>query len=302
MAAARKVQKARTVPIDHRLPHSLVRSPSGNHMQAPDGTQISIPRPRVAARNNHVRKGPAREWVPLPHSLLCKIFGFSGRRRTQICACVCLEFDSIVKTEPICYPSTYFEFKDSANCPFDNEGVLYWIGTSGGTEEYINPSMRCLGDSNEVQVILSSQGTTKSNGKHFVQHRTPEGQFTNKYNNTTSSQENSYMSVNLSSASNRRQVIPHHYCLRHGFTGHYVLRNWELQGSVDGAEWITLKRHKDDSTLTSNFGEGAWSIPNPHGQAFGHFRIFSFGKNSQNSDTLCCSGIELFGEMFEDEQ
>ena len=43
---------------------------------------------------------------------------------------------------------------------------------------------------------------------------------------------------------------------------YFVLRNWELQGSVDGAKWITLERHEDDPTLAPNFGEGAWSIPN----------------------------------------
>ena len=181
-------------------------------------------------------------------------------------------------------------FKDS---PFDTNGVLYHIATAGGTREYLNPHnsgevrhkfiRTDLIDYLQVEVTISN--VFEGGPDLFVQNR-PE-----KVANCTANEAGSWMAVDL----RHRSLIPSHYALRHGNNkGKFVPRSWLLQGSIDGEEWICLRRHENDASLAARgFSEAAWPI-DAGPQGYGHFRVFQPKK-----DHLVCGGIELYGELRE---
>jgi len=120
-------------------------------------------------------------------------------------------------------------------------GVLYYIGTAGGSRPYVNPC-----ESGDIAVEWSSI----HNGEvaNFVQHT-----YSKKWA-YTKSEPYTWMLVDLG---HRRSLIPTAYSLRHGYNNNrYCLRNWELQGrgnpAADGAEggWVVLKAHVNNVSLT----------------------------------------------------
>jgi hypothetical protein len=90
------------------------------------------------------------------------------------------------------------------------------------------------------------------------------------------------------------------YCLRHDHNGNnYALRNWRLEGSNNGQTWTTLRNHANDTTLAAQpMSEANWPVENC-GVCYRFFRIFQYGKNSDNYDYLMCAGIELYGDLEE---
>ena len=166
--------------------------------------------------------------------------------------------------------------------PFDTNGVLHHISTAGGSRAYVNPH-----DSGDVIVsITNPHDGTCCAPERFVQHQS-DGKY-----NWTDGVADSSMSVDLGAD---RSVVPSHYCLRN--SNYYcALRNWELQGSNDGAEWSTLKQHQNDKSFSDEAcSVAAWPVQTE--QAFRHFRIQQTGPNSKNHHHLNCTGFELYGEL-----
>ena len=89
------------------------------------------------------------------------------------------------------------------------------------------------------------------------------------------------------------------YCLRHDANSHHVLRNWALQGSVDGNSWFTLRHHFNDTAMKDEkFSVGAWSVEkSSSSQAYAQFRIIQTGANSSGVERLMCAGMELYGTL-----
>jgi hypothetical protein len=61
-----------------------------------------------------------------------------------------------------------------------------------------------------------------------------------------------------------RPLAPLHYALRHGPNGGKCrLRNWQLQGSIDGQEWEVLMTHTNGRSLPNKaFSVAHWPMPN----------------------------------------
>jgi hypothetical protein len=181
--------------------------------------------------------------------------------------------------------------------PFDKNGVLYYLGTKGGTREYQNPHT-----AGEVVAKMSSiannNGPEHGAPERFVQHAVHWGRGM-RYGagrNLTDDLPNSWMSVDLGEG---RTLVPNDYCLRH-WEQHssHALRTWRFEGSIDGAKWTVLRKHSNDQTIRAeSLAVGAWKIESwrdhPHG--FRHFRIVQSGPNSESSNHLICSGIEIYG-------
>ena len=92
-----------------------------------------------------------------------------------------------------------------------------------------------------------------------------------------------------------------HYTLRHGQEQKWsVLRNWRLEGSVDGREWTVLKNHENDRGLRElkPYCTCTWTIDG-NSNAFRYFRIVQTGMNSSKKFGIFLSGIELYGVLIE---
>ena len=100
---------------------------------------------------------------------------------------------------------------------------------------------------------------------------------------------------------NRRLVITH-YALRHGKKdGESILREWQLQGSIDGLMWTDLNTAKDANDPLqfrdpSPYFTGRWTV-NGEVRAFRYFRILQTGRNSSGKYGIYLSGLELYGTL-----
>jgi hypothetical protein len=184
---------------------------------------------------------------------------------------------------------------------FDGKGVLHGIGTNAGTRPYTNPHEMSAHGAGGLVASMSSVdpcGYGSTPGR-FVMHNHDGNSL-----NSTDDTPNSWMSVALGQC---RRLVPTHYCLRHGYHyGDNRLLHWRFEGSNDGASWIVLKDHTDD---TSSFPDHGYSVAewpvdprealHAESHGFRRFRIIQTRKNSGSSDSLHCAGIELYGELTE---
>eukprot|EP00930_Biecheleria_cincta_P031803 TRINITY_DN2204_c0_g1_i1.p1 TRINITY_DN2204_c0_g1~~TRINITY_DN2204_c0_g1_i1.p1 ORF type:complete len:407 (+),score=61.87 TRINITY_DN2204_c0_g1_i1:66-1286(+) len=174
-------------------------------------------------------------------------------------------------------------FTFSGTC-FDENGLLYAIGTKTYTEKYRNPHER-----GEVVATYSSN-FGYGGVEQFVHH----AHATPVYSGTKQ-EERAWMALDLGE---QHCFCPNYYCLRSDrHSGANKLRNWELQGSVDGTKWCAIKKHVADASLGEKpMSTAAWNI-DVIGIFFRHFRIQSTGVQSSNVKSLMCAGIELYGEL-----
>lgn len=169
---------------------------------------------------------------------------------------------------------------------FDEEGLIYYIGSNGKTCEWVNPAQYSL-----VQVS-SSEGKTLPYGKlEDILSRD-----TISVNCHTKDNKKAWFAIDLGV-----YVIPNAYTLRHarGY-GRSALRNWMLQASKDGVNWTTLVTHADDKSLVEPGSTATWPIvcaPDEN-QGFRHIRIQQNGRNaSGQTHYLSLSGFEIYGRV-----
>jgi hypothetical protein len=172
---------------------------------------------------------------------------------------------------------------------YDSGGLFYWLGTARGTRAWQNPH-----DSGAVCVTLSSIGAGSVN--RLVAHVAPQAN--DKYYLITSNQPNSWMAVALRDGVRVRPtgyVVSTDGCRAYS---NYLLRNWQLQGSVDGQTWTTLRAHTNDGTLTQETMSAYWPIEGVAADAYyAHVRLLQTGKNSSNHDDVMVASLEVYGDV-----
>lgn len=186
------------------------------------------------------------------------------------------------------------KLKDTANIPitfkhqqdFDENGLIYFIGSNGKTTEWVNPAQYGL-----VTV-------TSSDGKQL-----PYGKLEDILSRDS-------VSVNCHTKDNKKAwfaidlgmfIVPSSYTLRHarGY-GRSALRHWLLQGSKDSINWVTLVTHTDDRSLTEPGSTCTWPIDcsAEEIQGYRHIRIQQNGRNASNqTHYLSLSGFEIYGRI-----
>eukprot|EP01084_Bolivina_argentea_P024802 46171_1 len=75
-----------------------------------------------------------------------------------------------------------------------------------------------------------------------------------------------------------------------------MLRHWNFEGSNDNKNWIVLKTHKNDTTLTKEYQTHTFPVDNCN-SFYQYFRIKMTGKNGQKDWFLVCAGFEIYGYL-----
>eukprot|EP01084_Bolivina_argentea_P024805 46178_1 len=166
---------------------------------------------------------------------------------------------------------------------FDQNGICYLLGTNYGTEEWTNPAER---------------GWTKLKSyPQWSDHcsiNAVVGRTSKKYSRTERNVSNAWISVTFVAL----QIQPSAYTLRHyDNVNSCALRSWNFEGSNDGIKWTVLKKHLNDEALKKKGQSHTWQIKKCG--YYQSFRIYMTGVNSNNQDTLylCCSGLEIYGQL-----
>ena len=198
---------------------------------------------------------------------------------------------------PESFPHTTEKYLPYAHMPFDDQGVFYWIGTSGGRTPYQNPYM-----TGQVGVETSCPWNDKEEVKVecFVQYHDQEG------GSNLSMMEQypcTWVSFDLGK---HRQLLPTHYCLRGRLWEESILKSWELQArESDSCEWECLRRHYNDTDVMYQEcnAVAAWSIEGIN-KAYRHFRVRQLDplELSNPSSYMDFSGLELYGIVVDTER
>uniref|UniRef100_UPI00358F986A E3 ubiquitin-protein ligase HECTD1-like n=1 Tax=Myxine glutinosa TaxID=7769 RepID=UPI00358F986A len=170
---------------------------------------------------------------------------------------------------------------------FDDNGIIYWIGTNAKTAyEWINPAACGL------VVVSSSEGRNLPFGR--LEDILSRDRFA--LNCHTNDDENAWFAIDLGLF-----VRPEAYTLRHARGYRYsALRNWLFQVSKDGQNWLTLFTHTDDYSLDEPGSTATWPLEPPKSELQGwrHIRVKQMGKNASGQmHHLSLSGFELYGTV-----
>ena len=179
----------------------------------------------------------------------------------------------------------------------DKEGLLYFLGTRGHSQPYTNPALidlvrvTCIGtmkDSVPIQAVT---------GRELVRC-------------VTLADKEAWIQLELVGV----WLRPSHYMLRHYSSWDTeCVRSWKLRASIDGRHWIDLMEHNNDESINGIGAAHTWPIPlegvpsiaavSPLLQhCYRYFQLRLTGPNSNNHVYLACSGIELYGAMWTNEQ
>ncbi|XP_073986001.1 ubiquitin fusion-degradation 4-like isoform X6 [Rhodnius prolixus] len=165
---------------------------------------------------------------------------------------------------------------------FDDNGIIYWIGSNAKTAEWVNPAQYGL------VVVTSSDGRNLPYGRlEDILSRDMSA-----LNCHTNDDKRAWFSIDLG-----LWVVPSCYTLRHarGY-GRSALRTWLLQGSKDGVNWVTLYTHVDDCSLNDPGSCASWPLEGNNEEPIRHVRIQQMGKNaSGQTHYLSLSGFEIYG-------
>lgn len=169
----------------------------------------------------------------------------------------------------------------------EGHGVFYALGTNFGATKWKNPGKTEA--FSKMRIIVTRSSDYQGDATDLLENRTDIA-------SGTDNEPNSSWCVNLTE---KYALYPTHYTLRHA-RSLPIIRNWRLEGSLDGIDWKTLKAHKDDRRLygLSPYHTATWLIEGKF-MAFQYFRILQTGMNSKGNCRLFLSGMELYGVLIE---
>ncbi|XP_060803615.1 E3 ubiquitin-protein ligase HECTD1 [Amyelois transitella] len=165
---------------------------------------------------------------------------------------------------------------------FDENGLIYFIGTNGGSCEWVNPG------AHNLICVWSSDGKQLPYGRvEDVLSRSPE-----PLNVHTNDDRRAFIAMDLGV-----HIVPTAYTMRHarGY-GRSALRNWLFQMSMDGVTWSTLLAHNDEQALQEPGSTATWRLRAD--APYRYLRIQQNGKNASGQNHyLSLSGFEIYGKV-----
>jgi hypothetical protein len=75
------------------------------------------------------------------------------------------------------------------------------------------------------------------------------------------------------------------------------LKNWVIEGTMDGVEWFEIDRREGCEDLNGSGKVATWKCQQP--RKVRTVRIRQIGKNHRNLDDIQLSGVEFFGRVFD---
>jgi hypothetical protein len=163
---------------------------------------------------------------------------------------------------------------------YDKQGIVYYLATNRGTQEWRNPS-HCI-------ALSAAPTTCMGQIEDVLVHEI--GQF---YPNSS---PDSYVTIDFRPS--RVAILPDHYTMSYYRGGHgYLLRHWQLLGSNDGETFDVIKAHENDERLTEEAPTQTWEVE--CGTPYSIFKILITGKDTNGFYFLAISGVEFYGALYE---
>jgi hypothetical protein len=96
-----------------------------------------------------------------------------------------------------------------------------------------------------------------------------------------------------------RRIVPTHYTLRTngGCPGDPHMKSWLVETSADGESWREVAREEENKQLNGSWFAATFSVAG--GGECRFIRLVNIGRTHSGNDTICISGWEIFGSLFE---
>jgi hypothetical protein len=170
----------------------------------------------------------------------------------------------------------------------DSGGLVSYLGSAGGTCPWSNPALGGLIEVSASSVSVGEAATITSRAAGTLQ---------------TLNRHLSWIRIDVGRAQPFRLHVTH-YTLAHcgrGVGVRRALRNWCLQGSANGVDWVSLREHVRDHSLAAEpLATASWAVQQPAPVAYRYFRILQTDVNHANDHHLALGQIELYGWLLRD--
>lgn len=172
-------------------------------------------------------------------------------------------------------------------------GVIAYLGSSFGKGPWINPAV-----TGNVRVMASSPPSRQTDYKalvsrNFVRVLSAGPRRQNDVSET-------WWALDLGPDA---RLACNCYTLRHDASEAF-LRSWELQGSLEGDRWVTLRRHEADPTICIKGQFASFPVVSHASRtAYRYFRLFMLGPHaspwSEPPFQMHVGGWELYGYLIQ---
>lgn len=167
----------------------------------------------------------------------------------------------------------------------DSNGVIYYAGTSFGKHQWMNPVL-----AKSISVMASSPNSRYTDPKALV---------SKSYQGTCFAgpciEDDKKRSWWMLDIGQDHQLMCNYYTVRQDGSTTFM-RDWVLEGSMDGRNWTSLRVHEDDQTICQPGQFASWPITGPAALLpFRFFRITMTGPAAGCSWNLCICFLELYG-------
>ncbi|KAF8410311.1 hypothetical protein HHK36_002838 [Tetracentron sinense] len=172
-------------------------------------------------------------------------------------------------------------------CDGDNNGVLYFAGTSYGKHQWVNPVL-----SKKITMTVSSPASRYTDPKALVSRTYTGTSFAGP--RIEDGKNCAWWMVDIGQD---HQLMCNYYTLRQDGSTAYI-RSWALQGSLDGRNWTNLRVHESDQTICKSGQFASWPVQGPTALLpFRIFRVILTGPTTDNSNpwNFCICFLELYG-------
>lgn len=172
-------------------------------------------------------------------------------------------------------------------CDGDNNGVIYFSGTSYGEHRWVNPVL-----AKKITVTASSPASRYTDPKTLVSRAYQGTSFAGP--RIENGMNCAWWMVDIGQD---HQLMCNYYTVRQDGSTTYM-RSWAFQGSMDGENWTNLRVHENDQTICRPGQFASWPVTGSTSLLpFRFFRVILTGPASGDSNVwnLCICFIELYG-------
>jgi len=242
---------------------------------------------RKANKKAHRAEGRGSKKAMPNGELICEIW-FRHTKKKAAQAMSIMHITQIV--------SAFYEKEFVYERDYDGNGIVHWVGTMYGEEEWKNPSERGLIN---VESSKWANGSVEAMVANKACNAYSASASINRRVNRKTHREHSWASVEFVGGV---MVRPTKYTLSHrtGSASHY-LRSWVFEGSCDGVEgsrdgvkWTLIREHLNDESLNGAGESHSWDTINVDG-CFNRFRVRMTGQNSWGNFSLNAHALEIYG-------
>lgn len=161
----------------------------------------------------------------------------------------------------------------------DVNGLLYWLGTSEGMSEWVNPQ--------SINKIVVTSSTVLNGSLLMLSDR-----LTSDFR--TDPVTNAFAKIEIVGT---KKLVCNYYSIRTWQSNNFSLRGWKLEGSNNNTAWDVLDSQSNNTSLDTN---SKWlSLPVTSSTAYKFFRLVQTEPNSSGTNHLVLGEIELYGNYLD---